>query len=72
MTTSIKLDPEVEKRLEHLVASNSRSKGYYIGTFIQNGLEDLEDYYVALSVMARVKNGDEPTFDSSQVRKFLA
>ncbi|CAN1530770.1 COG4710 Predicted DNA-binding protein with an HTH domain [Methylophilaceae bacterium] len=72
MTTSIKLDSEVEKRLEHLVASTGISKDYYLRTFIQNGLADIEDYYLSESVMARVKSGDEKTFDSAQARKFLA
>lgn len=72
MVTSIKLDSEVEKRLEQLAASTGISKDYCISTFIQNGLVDIEDYCLSEAVMARVKSGDEKTFDSSQARKFLA
>ena len=72
MATSIKPDSEVEKRLEQLAASTEISKYYCISTFIQNGLVDIEDYCLSESVMARVKSGDEKTFDSAQARKFLA
>ena len=72
MATSIKLDSEVETRLEQLAASTGISKDYCISTFIQNGLVDIEDYCLSESVMARVKSGDEKTFDSAQARKFLA
>ena len=72
MATSIKLDSEVEKQLEQLVASTGISKDYCISTFIQNGLEDIEGYCLSEAVMARVKSGDEKTFDSAQSRKFLA
>ncbi len=72
MATSIKLDSEVEKRLEQLAASTGISKDYCISPFIQNGLVDIEDYCLSEAVMARVKSGDEKTFDSAQARKFLA
>ena len=72
MATSIKLDSEVEKRLEQLAAFTGISKDYCIGTFIQNGLVDIEDYYLSEAVMVRVKSGDEKTLDSAQARKFLA
>ena len=47
MVTSIRLDPAIEKRLDHLAAQTGRTKAYYLRELVQNGLEDLEDFYLA-------------------------
>lgn len=71
MATSIRLDPAVEKRLDHLASATGRTKAYYLRELVENGLADLEDYYLAASAMERVKKGEEAVFDASQVRKEL-
>jgi len=38
---------------------------------IENGLDDLEDYYLATEVLERVRNGQEKVFSVSDVRKEL-
>jgi predicted DNA-binding protein len=40
MATSIRLDPIVEQRLDHLAAQTGRTKAYYLRELISNGLED--------------------------------
>ncbi len=40
MATSIRLDPLVEQRLDHLAAQTGRTKAYYLRELISNGLED--------------------------------
>jgi RHH-type rel operon transcriptional repressor/antitoxin RelB len=47
MTLSIKLEPEVERRLDELVLNTGRSKAFHIQEMISQGLEDIEDYYSA-------------------------
>ena len=47
MATSIRLSPESEKRLDFLAAQTGRSKAFYLRQMIENGLDDLEDYYLA-------------------------
>lgn len=47
MATSIRLDPEVEQRLDHLAESTGRTKAFYLREMIVNGLDDLEDLYLA-------------------------
>jgi RHH-type rel operon transcriptional repressor/antitoxin RelB len=71
MATSIRLDPSVEKRLDYLASSTGRTKAYYLRELVENGLADLEDYYLAASAMERVKKGEEAIFDADQVRKEL-
>lgn len=63
---AIRLDPEIEKRLELLAKKTGRTKTFYAREAILEHLEDLEDIYLASKRLARpaksysaeeVKNG---------------
>jgi RHH-type rel operon transcriptional repressor/antitoxin RelB len=71
MAVSIRLDPEIEQRLDHLAAQTGRAKSYYLRELIEGGLEDLEDFYLADAAMERVRRGSEKLLEASQVRKDL-
>ena len=47
MATSIRLSEEAEQRLDFLAAQTGRTKAFYLRQMIENGLDDLEDYYLA-------------------------
>jgi RHH-type transcriptional regulator, rel operon repressor / antitoxin RelB len=68
MATSIRLDPEIERRLDFLAAHTGRTKAFYLRQIIEKGLEDVEDYYLAAEVVARVRAGEEPVYSAQQVR----
>ena len=71
MTTSIRLEPEVEQRLNYLATKTGRTKAFYLREIITNGMEDLEDYYLAANVLERVRKGEEEILSSANVRKSL-
>ena len=71
MATSIRLDPEVEERLNFLATQTGRTKAFYLRELITRGMEDLEDYYLAADVLERVRKGEEEILSSSDVRKSL-
>ncbi len=71
MPTSIRLEPETEKRIDALARRTGRTKAYYIRELINNGLEDLEDYYDAVEVSDRIRRGEEKTFAAAEVRREL-
>lgn len=71
MTTTIRLEPAIEQRLGYLAAQTGRTKSYYLRELVLNGLEDLEDYYLASSIAERVRKGAEATFSTAQVRADL-
>ena len=71
MAISVRLNPEIEQRLDQLVAQTGRAKSYYLRELIAGGLDDLEDFYLADVVMERVRRGSEKLLDASQVRKDL-
>jgi RHH-type rel operon transcriptional repressor/antitoxin RelB len=71
MATSIRLDPVIEQRLDHLAEQTGRTKAYYLRELVARGLEDLEDFYLAAATMERVRKGEEKIYTASQVRKDL-
>ncbi len=71
MTTSIRLEPEIEQRLNYLATQTGRTKAFYLREIINNGMEDLEDYYLAADVLERVRKGEEEILSSANVRKSL-
>jgi len=71
MATSIQFDPEIEQRLDHLATQTGRTKAYYLRELVKNGLEDLEDYYLAAATMERVRKGEERVFTLEEVGRDL-
>jgi RHH-type rel operon transcriptional repressor/antitoxin RelB len=71
MATSIRLNPVIEQRLDHLAAQTGRTKAYYLRELVTNGLDDLEDYYLAAVTMERVHKGEEKVYSAEQVREDL-
>lgn len=71
MPTSVRLDASIEERLDHLAASTGRTKAFYIRELVAQGLDDLEDLYLARATLERVRKGQEATFSSVEVRKEL-
>ena len=71
MATSIRLDPAIEQRLDHLAAQTGRTKAYYLRELVTNGLDDLEDYYLAAGTMERVRKGEERVFSLEDAERDL-
>lgn len=51
MSMAIRLAPELEKRLENLAKKTHRSKSFYVREAIERHIEELEDYYLAMSIL---------------------
>ena len=55
---AVRLDAEVERRLETLAARTGRTKTFYAREAIEAHLEDLEDFYLAEERMKNFRDGD--------------
>jgi RHH-type rel operon transcriptional repressor/antitoxin RelB len=71
MATSIRLAPEIEQRLDYLASQTGRTKAFYLREIIENGIQDMEDYYLAADVLARVRQGKEQVHSAADVRRDL-
>jgi RHH-type rel operon transcriptional repressor/antitoxin RelB len=59
---AIRLDPQIEKRLEALAKKTGRTKTFYAREAILEHLEDLEDYSLAVETIqepGRVYSAEE-------------
>jgi RHH-type rel operon transcriptional repressor/antitoxin RelB len=61
MGTTIKLDPEIDARLEQLAKATGRTKEFYLKELIQQGMEELEDAYLGALEADRVRRGESST-----------
>jgi len=64
---SIRLDPDIERRLSELARRTGRTKSYYARELIEGNIEDLEDRYLAEARLEKPR----PSLTSRQVRKEL-
>ena len=71
MATSIRLSQDIEQRLDFLASSTGRTKAYYLREIIEQGIEDMEDYYLAADVLERVRKGQEQVHSATDVRRDL-
>ncbi|MEQ8267099.1 MAG: ribbon-helix-helix protein, CopG family [Parvibaculum sp.] len=71
MPTSVRLDAELEARLDLLAKKTGRTRAYYLREIIERGLDEMEDYYLAADVLERVRKGREKTHSAAEVRKDL-
>lgn len=71
MATSIRLAPELEKRLDRLAVKTGRTKAFYLREMIESGIAEIEQYYLAADTLARVRKGQEKVHSAASVRNDL-
>ncbi|MGO8818590.1 MAG: TraY domain-containing protein [Terriglobia bacterium] len=64
---SIRLDPDIERRLTELARRTGRTKSYYARELVEGNLEDLENRYLAEARLEKRR----PPLSSRQVREEL-
>ena len=64
---AIRLDPEIEKRLDELAKKTGRTKTFYAREAILEHLEDLEDIYLATERL----RSPERTYSAEEVKDEL-
>ena len=69
MPTSIRLDPAIEQRLDHLAAVTGRTKAFYLRELVEKGLDDLEDLYLAERELEAIRAGKSQTVPLEEVMK---
>ena len=71
MATSIRLAPELSQRLDQLAVKTGRTKAFYLREIIEDGISEMEEYYLAAETLARVRKGQERVHSAASVRKDL-
>jgi RHH-type rel operon transcriptional repressor/antitoxin RelB len=71
VATSIRLAPEVANRLDQLAIKTGRTKAFYLRQIIEDGITEMEEYYLANDTLKRVRKGQERVHSAASVRKDL-
>jgi RHH-type rel operon transcriptional repressor/antitoxin RelB len=71
MATSVRLSTELGKRLDDLAARTGRTKAFYLRQILENGISEMEDYYLAADVLERIRKGQEKVHTAASVRNDL-
>lgn len=64
---TVRLDPELESRLNELAEATGRSKSHYVRQALEEFLEDRADYLLAISILEK----NEPTVGIAELRREL-
>ncbi len=68
---AIRLPDELEKRLNALARRTGRTKSYYVREALFNQIDDLEDYYLGMETLERIRKGEEAVYSESEARREL-
>jgi RHH-type rel operon transcriptional repressor/antitoxin RelB len=71
VATSIRLAPELSNRLTQLTLKTGRTKAFYLREIIENGIAEVEEYYLAAATLERVRKGQEKVYSAASVRNDL-
>jgi len=71
MATSVRLSAELSNRLDDLAAKTGRTKAFYLRQIVENGISEMEDYYLAADVLERIRKGQEKVHTAASVRNDL-
>ena len=69
MATSIRLSPDVSRRLDRLAAKTGRTKAFYLRLIIESGLAEMENYYLAADALERIRKGQEKELSPPAAKK---
>jgi len=64
---TVRLDPELEARLDELAEATGRSKSHYVRQALEEFLEDWADYLLAISLLEK----NDPTTSLDELRREL-
>jgi RHH-type rel operon transcriptional repressor/antitoxin RelB len=57
--------------MDFLASQTGRTKAFYLREIIEQGIQEMEDYYLATDVLARVRQGKEQVHSAADVRRDL-
>lgn len=68
---NIRIPESLAGRLGELANQTGRTKSYYVRTALEEKLEELEDYYLALESLEKVETGKSRLWRHEEIEKDL-
>ncbi len=68
-TLNIRIPHALAGRLQHLADETGRTKSYYVRAALEEKIQELEDYHIAMQALENVETGKSRTWTHEEIEK---
>ena len=68
---AVRIPEDLDTRLNTLARRTGRSKNSFVREALLHQLDDIEDYYLGMETLERIRNGEERVYSSAEARREL-
>lgn len=68
---AVRIPEDLDNRLNNLARRTGRSKNSFVREALLHQLDDIEDYYLGMETLERIRNGEERVYSSAEARREL-
>jgi len=68
---AVRVPEDLDNRLNTLARRTGRSKNSFVREALLHQLDDIEDYYLGMETLERIRNGEERVYSSAEARREL-
>ncbi len=68
---AVRIPEDLDTRLNTLARRTGRSKNSFVREALLHQLDDIEDYYLGMETLERIRNGEEKLYSSAEARREL-
>ena len=68
---AVRIPEDLDNRLNTLARRTGRSRNSFVREALLRQLDDIEDYYLGMETLERIRNGEEKLYSSAEARREL-
>ena len=68
---AVRIPEDLDNRLNTLARRTGRSKNSFVREALLHQLDDIEDYYLGMETLERIRKGEERAYSSAEARREL-
>jgi RHH-type rel operon transcriptional repressor/antitoxin RelB len=68
---AVRIPEDLDTRLNTLARRTGRSKNSFVREALLRQLDDIEDYYLGMETLERIRNGEERVYSAAEARREL-
>ena len=68
---AVRIPEDLDTRLNTLARRTGRSKNSFVREALMHQIDDIEDYYLGMETLERIRKGEERVYSSAEARREL-
>ncbi len=68
---AVRIPEDLDNRLNTLARRTGRSKNSFVREALLHQLDDIEDYYLGMETLERIRKGEERVYSAAEARREL-